>query len=277
MDSYWLEKFGMNKVKVSLLVAAVLALTTAHLISAQAQSTTPSQAESETEYEPLLVIPAQRPTAAWSEEHANRSARLVSSGFRVQEEVTPGSENQENGDEDAADEDAADTDDSQKDNDDLEAELEALKRDMENDDLDDSEEDVRKPRSQPFGMWPKKSIREVRVNIQEYSATAPADQSGQLTNSAVTTWASSNKVFAWTAPNIRYQPLYFEDIALERYGQTQGAYRQSIKSAARFVKSAVALPYAMTIDAPGSCDGPLGFCRPGSQTSCVKQIHFFSR
>lgn len=144
-------------------------------------------------------------------------------------------------------------------------------------DLESSEDDRPIQKAAPFGDWPRKSIRSTRIDVREHHSTVPEDQSFRLTSQPVVMRGSSEKVFAWTAPNIKYQPLYFEDIAVERYGQTCSPYRQSFYGAARFLKSAIAMPYAMTIDHPYSCDHPLGFCRPGSQAPCVKQAHFFSR
>lgn len=157
-------------------------------------------------------------------------------------------------------------------------ELKRLRRELELEgEFDELEAEETRPQAQPFGAWPRKSIREINVDIREYHAKSPQDQSGMLTSTMTAPRASAEKVFAWTAPNIRYQPLYFEDVALERYGQTKGPYRQSFSSAGRFLKSAVALPKAMSVDHPASCDSPLGFCRPGSKTPCVEQKHFFDR
>ena len=75
----------------------------------------------------------------------------------------------------------------------------------------------------------------------------------------------------WEAPNIRYNPLYFEDVVLERYGQTYPRGIQPWASAFRFYVQGMALPYNATIDRPFSCESPLGYCRPGRPTANQRQ------
>ncbi len=141
------------------------------------------------------------------------------------------------------------------------------------------EEEQRRQRPE-FGDWPKKGIRGITIGIRETSDVVPEDLAGQLIKSAKPRWthfAPSPKVFAWAAPDIRYQPLYFEDVALERYGQTLSPYRQTIKSSVHFFKSVVFLPNKMRHDAPASCDYPLGFCRPGDPTPTTYQRQYYGR
>ena len=119
------------------------------------------------------------------------------------------------------------------------------------------------------GRWPRKGIRAISIDIREKSDKAPQDIASKLLDSQAGRWSSfapTPKVYAWAAPDIRYQPLYFEDVALERYGQTTHPATQSFRSAAHFFTSAFLLPYQMRHDHPGSCDYPLGFCRPGNDT-----------
>ena len=140
-------------------------------------------------------------------------------------------------------------------------------------------EDEQQPTFQPFGEWPRKSIREISLNVRDTNTELPEDQSYQLQSSYRSGWtqfAARPKVFAWAAPNIRYQPLYFEDVALERYGQTFdcerfGLQKQELSSFAHFFKSAFLLPYHMRFDHPKSCDSPLGYCRPGNAVPYVRQ------
>ena len=117
--------------------------------------------------------------------------------------------------------------------------------------------------------------RSLRVNIAELNATIPSDQSGELIAQSLgkALVVPSEKRFAWAAPDIRYQPLYFENVPHERYGQTpEGCeIRQTVLSAAHFFGSAALLPYKLLDQHPQSCDGPLGFCRPGSETPFVWQ------
>jgi hypothetical protein len=70
-------------------------------------------------------------------------------------------------------------------------------------------------------------------------------------------------LYAWQASNICYNPLYFEDPQLERYGHTWPFFIQPFVSMGRFTVQAAGLPYQMTIDPACSAVYPLGFYRPG--------------
>jgi hypothetical protein len=63
----------------------------------------------------------------------------------------------------------------------------------------------------------------------------------------------------WT---ICFRPLYFEEVALERYGDSHGFLQPAI-SGAHFFGSVVAMPYKMTVRPPRSCECSNGFSRPG--------------
>ena len=137
-------------------------------------------------------------------------------------------------------------------------------------DLDDQQEeddDDLQPEPRQFGVWPKKSMQELSADVRDFHGKVPADESGALIASTQRFYrgtAKTEKVFAWAAPKIRYQPLYFEDVQLERYGQTKGLVKQPLVSGFKFFRDAALLPVNASIDCPRSCDGPLGFCRPGS-------------
>lgn len=145
--------------------------------------------------------------------------------------------------------------------------------------LDDDDTEQQRHVRPPFGPWPKKSIHETRIDIRETNPVAPEDRSASLIYGAHgSNWndfQAAPKVLAWAAPNIRYQPLYFEDVPLERYGQTRGLLKQPYVSGYHFFKSFALLPYQMYHDAPQSCDYPLGFCRPGSSAPCTDQASLF--
>jgi len=148
------------------------------------------------------------------------------------------------------------------------------------DELDLEYEEDPRPTRPAFGPWPKKGIRGIGIDIRETSVSVPDDVSHQLLGASGSDWTQfrpQQKIFAWAAPDIRYQPLYFEDVALERYGTTAGPYHQSCISAFHFFKDFVFLPHQMRHDFPGSCDHPLGFCRPGNTTPYTIQRHYFGR
>jgi hypothetical protein len=70
-------------------------------------------------------------------------------------------------------------------------------------------------------------------------------------------------VYAWQASNICYNPLYFEDVQLERYGHSWPFFIQPFVSMGRMTVQTAGLPYQMVIDPPHSGVYPLGFYRPG--------------
>jgi len=70
-------------------------------------------------------------------------------------------------------------------------------------------------------------------------------------------------VFAWEASNLIYNPLYFEDPQLERYGHTHHSLIQPFVSSGRFGLQLVGLPYQMALDPIDRCVYALGYYRPG--------------
>ena len=164
--------------------------------------------------------------------------------------------------------------------------LEDLEPDMEEDEneLDDDDwrrDPFRDPPQQRSGFsnaWPSQSVREVGLDIRERSNIVPPDRSGELISGGGGNWdtfSTAPKHFTWAAPNIRYQPLYLEDIALERYGQTPCGWAEAVVSYAHFFKSAALIPYSAFKDCPRSCDSPLGYCRPGAPAPKIIQRHFW--
>lgn len=72
--------------------------------------------------------------------------------------------------------------------------------------------------------------------------------------------------YHWHAPAICHQPLYFEDVNLERYGYTPWHLRpiQPLVSGARFYMTLPALPYLVATNPPNEGIYTLGEYRPGS-------------
>ncbi|QDU82826.1 hypothetical protein Pla110_45890 [Polystyrenella longa] len=77
--------------------------------------------------------------------------------------------------------------------------------------------------------------------------------------------------YAWEAPNLYYNPLYFEDVQLERYGHTYWEPIQPFVSIGKFSTQLVGLPYQMAIDPPLKKVYPLGYYRPGE---CAPKLHY---
>jgi hypothetical protein len=76
--------------------------------------------------------------------------------------------------------------------------------------------------------------------------------------------------YHWCPSGLCYQPLYFEEPNLERYGYGCGCYTccgstcvQSACSAAHFFGTVPALPYMMAANCPCECNYALGDYRPG--------------
>jgi len=139
------------------------------------------------------------------------------------------------------------------------------------DDMDDLDDFDDEPPIRPVTQWNLKPMTSLRAGLSSTSTKIPSDQSHQLTTRPMQPLAASEKLFAWAAPELRYQPLLFEDVALERYGQTRGMYKQPFFSAAHYLKSAFFLPLNSMYEPLDTCDYPLGYCRPGDPVPCVKQ------
>ncbi len=70
--------------------------------------------------------------------------------------------------------------------------------------------------------------------------------------------------YTWKASGLCHNPLYFEDVHLERYGHSWGPYLQPIISGGHFFLSIPTLPYKMGLNPPNECIYTLGYYRPGS-------------
>jgi hypothetical protein len=74
-------------------------------------------------------------------------------------------------------------------------------------------------------------------------------------------WCDS--LYMWKASSLCHKPLYFEELALERYGHTFHPFLQPAISGAHFFGTLPILPYKMGVEEPGECVYALGYCRPG--------------
>ena len=73
-----------------------------------------------------------------------------------------------------------------------------------------------------------------------------------------------DSTFTWKASGACNKPLYFEDVALERYGHEWGPVVTPVVSTVRFFGDLAVLPYKMGIHPPNECQHPLGYYRPGT-------------
>lgn len=69
--------------------------------------------------------------------------------------------------------------------------------------------------------------------------------------------------YHWMASNLTHDPLYFEDVSLERYGHQYPECVQPFVSLSKFGVQFIGLPYQMALN-PVDCEQyPLGYYRPG--------------
>ncbi len=150
-------------------------------------------------------------------------------------------------------------------------------------DLDDLDEPDDYEGIDPIKSIPKysiellgKPIQTVQVDIRE-DGERPEDESYEFLldgNSGQYPRMLARTTVYWRAPEIKYQPLYFEDVLVERYGQTSNQVFQPYFSAAHFFISTALLPVNLLTDPLRSCDYPLGYCTPGNCTPSLFQNWF---
>ncbi|MFM7159554.1 MAG: HEAT repeat domain-containing protein, partial [Planctomycetaceae bacterium] len=75
-------------------------------------------------------------------------------------------------------------------------------------------------------------------------------------------------VCLWTPPLVRHQPLYFEEVSLERYGYHYGCV-QSVISGAKFGANVALLPLKVIGQPPCSTEYSVGYERPGNCAEAV--------
>ncbi|MFM9960775.1 MAG: hypothetical protein ACKV2Q_06080 [Planctomycetaceae bacterium] len=93
----------------------------------------------------------------------------------------------------------------------------------------------------------------------------------RLSDAAYANRMYSDCLYQWRASDQYYNPLYFEDPALERYGHVHHELVQPFVSVARFGVQLVGLPYQMTIDPVCKKMYNLGYYRPGE---CAPKKHY---
>ncbi|KAA1258747.1 hypothetical protein LF1_12700 [Rubripirellula obstinata] len=74
----------------------------------------------------------------------------------------------------------------------------------------------------------------------------------------------------YLASNLCHNPLYFEDVNLERYGHTHGPVLEPIIQTAHFFGNIAVLPYKMGVHCPTECQYALGYYRPGNCAPWIK-------
>ncbi len=121
------------------------------------------------------------------------------------------------------------------------------------------------------GVPDERPITELTINIQLPQGELPhnlAADCWQQLNATIGPLAADRlwpqQVYNWDATCFAHQPLYFEEINLERYGYGCCTCLQSAYSAAHFFATVPALPYCIGAHCPFECQYALGHYRPGS-------------
>jgi len=70
--------------------------------------------------------------------------------------------------------------------------------------------------------------------------------------------------YTWKASALCHKPLYFEDMAAERYGHSHGPGLEYVTSFIHFFGDLALLPYCVGVDTPCECIYDLGYYRPGN-------------
>jgi hypothetical protein len=124
---------------------------------------------------------------------------------------------------------------------------------------------------EPGADWSPKPLSELSTNTLPPAGVLPRNYWGERAPQHVacfdpcgTTRGWPVNSFNWVASCLCHNPLYFEEINLERYGYGCCECLQPAASAAHFFATVPALPYMMAVDCPGECDYTLGHYRPGS-------------
>ena len=129
-----------------------------------------------------------------------------------------------------------------------------------------------KPPAVKSDDW-RKPIKDVKVTNAPPAGELPPDAAKDLLvekkPAAGRDWAETQ--FNWAPTELAHQPLYFDELALERYGQTVAPRLQPVISGAHFFGTFAILPYKMGLDRAHDCVYTLGHYRPGSCAPCVRQ------
>lgn len=93
---------------------------------------------------------------------------------------------------------------------------------------------------------------------------------------SVSTGRHDPQFVSWVPPALSHKPVYFEEVGVERYGQTRSQALQPLISGGKFLANAAILPYRMGVDSPHRISYDVGLARPGSPTPGVREALPFS-
>ncbi len=134
------------------------------------------------------------------------------------------------------------------------------------------------PPGRPLGPAPSlestdpgiKPIGEVGINILAPPGEMPTDlaapyiaRAGVILPPATENRDWMDYSYYWMATAYCHQPLYFEEVNVERYGFRYRYGLQPLVSCAHFFATIPLLPYKMVVHPPSECQYTLGYYRPG--------------
>ena len=131
----------------------------------------------------------------------------------------------------------------------------------------------------------RRQITEVKTSIQPRSPNVPdnvaetrLDELGDISYDSVLVRRWMGLRYCWDAPALYHNPLYFEEVNLERHGYGPRGFRvvQPVISGAHFFATVPTLPYQMATNPPRQPVYTLGHYRPGSPVPYRTQYPPFS-
>jgi len=135
--------------------------------------------------------------------------------------------------------------------------------------------EVRCPTSEDLQRW-FKPLDKIGLQVAPPDGPVPIDCSAELFSATGADTPAERRgnppaVVHWVPTELAHQPLYFDDVPLERYGQSVCPVAQPLLSGAHFFGMFPLIPYKMGIDRTHDPVYTLGYYRPGSPTPCVRQ------
>jgi hypothetical protein len=111
-------------------------------------------------------------------------------------------------------------------------------------------------------------IDQMNINVQVTGEVPPSAAQQYFSDSAVSgAWSGrgwSQSCYQWEASALYHNPLYFEDVPLERYGHSLPPPFQPLLSGAKFFGTIPFLSYKMVLEPMNEHIYALGYYRPGN-------------
>lgn len=115
-------------------------------------------------------------------------------------------------------------------------------------------------------LCPRPDGKPCKLSDEEGGMVMECPKEFQLSHEPYVGRNFTESIYTWEASDLNYNPLYFEDTNLERYGNSRRDLVQPFVSMGRFTGQLLALPYQMSIDPLRKKVYPLGYYRPGERT-----------